>query len=203
MNNQDRWDYANWNNHFRKYSRCSRSDFGNTFIIRNLKTDTQNLCMWEVLMSGIEDWLKNLTEADTTEDRTAYVRETPDFQRRVDHEVVERTSFQKGYPETAREILLRRPLDCGHHVNDANSFGGYCQGPGHDSPQLCGREYCTACAVRCPKCGLSVSAHCCAAEFEDQFYCRDCAKKLRRRRTAKWLWDAVCHPFIEEENNGQ
>jgi hypothetical protein len=151
-------------------------------------------------MGSLEDWLTNLEQAEPTEDRTAHVRETHYSLRRVDYEIVENTSFSKGYPETNREVRLRRSLDCGHHVTENNPFGGYCQGGGVRT-RPCSREYCAKCAVQCPYCGICVSAECHATSYEGTLVCRSCGRRLRTRRALRTTWELVIHPFVAEEDD--
>jgi hypothetical protein len=135
------------------------------------------------------DLFRNLRDAPS-EDRTVYIRQTP-YGPTVDFEVVERTSFEKAYPETTRELRTAAPLPCGHHVNKDNPIGGYCV--------ICTQEYCSRCARICPRCGRSISSNCCAREFEGMFFCEQCRRTLRAQRAARICASFLLRPFLTDE----
>lgn len=146
-------------------------------------------------MRNIDELLQELQQEDEwSEDRTIYVRETP-HGTRVDFESIERTSFQKAYPETTRRLVTQQALPCGHPVTKDNPFGGYCQGRSLVGMRRCNNEYCASCAVQCTRCGVFVSARCCARPLNDALYCRSCRNLIVARRLVFGLLRALVHPF--------
>ena len=149
-------------------------------------------------MDDIRDIFRNLGEAEETEDKTIYVRETPSGQK-IDFEVIERTSFASAYPETVREFRSKQPLSCGHVVDGkTNNFGGYCQSRPRLFGHPCGKEYCSLCAVQCPRCGVFVGASCCARSVEGIFHCRPCKRALSARRFLGGSVAFLLAPFLSE-----
>lgn len=142
----------------------------------------------------LRDILRELAEGNRcVEDKTVFVRETPSGAR-TDFEIIERTTF-RGYPETVKEMRSKGPLACGHPVTKENPFGGYCQGK-HGQ---CGAEYCARwCGLQCPRCGVFVSAHCCAHEHDGVLLCKPCAKKLARKRFWTTVLTILIAPFISD-----
>ena len=140
------------------------------------------------------DFLRELAERDSSEDRTVYVRETPSGER-VDFEIVERTSF-RGYPETVRELRSKGPLPCGHPVDKANPFSGYCNG--RRFFRKCRREHCSRCSLQCPRCGTSVSVACCARPFAGELFCKRCARLLKAGMLCMAIGRLLTTPFIGE-----
>lgn len=154
-------------------------------------------------MDNIQNWLQQLeNELDTAEDRTIYSRETPQGPR-VDFEIIERTKFG-AFPETVRELQSKAPLPCGHQVSKENPFGGYCNGRKFEWPfrtKKCGREYCSLCAVQCPRCGIYVGASCCARNFEGVFFCKTCKRKKMALKVICILAAILLHPFIGQDKD--
>jgi hypothetical protein len=132
---------------------------------------------------------RELEEAEPSEDRTVWVRETAHGDR-TDFESIERTSFRNGYPETTKELRSKPALPCGHHVTKETPFGGYCV--------LCREEYCARCARICPRCGRSISSNCCAREFESAFFCKPCRRALRIKNAARVCLSLLLRPFLAE-----
>lgn len=149
-------------------------------------------------MDNIHDLLRQMGDGEETEDRTVYIRETAQGPK-IDYEMVERTSFASAYPETVREFRSKQPLSCGHLVDaKTNPFGGYCQRRRLFRRESCGKEYCSLCAVQCPRCGIFVGASCCARSLDGVFYCRSCKRALSARR---WLGSSLAFlfaPFLSE-----
>lgn len=124
----------------------------------------------------------------SSEDRTVHLREGP-YGPRVEFVIIERTSFDKAYPETTKELRTGPSLPCGHHVTKDNPFGGYCV--------LCTQEYCSRCSRSCPTCGRSISINCCAREYAGSFVCLHCRRTLRRREAARAVFSFLMRPFLD------
>jgi len=148
-------------------------------------------------MPNPDDLFRDLFSQDETEDRTVYIRET-DTGERIDFEVIERTSFSSAYPATVKELRSKQPLACGHLVDKANPFGGYCQCRGRLRRKPCGKEYCSLyCGVICPRCAISVGP-CCARAIDGVFYCKSCKRTLTARRLLSGSVAFLLAPFVSE-----
>jgi hypothetical protein len=102
-------------------------------------------------VQDLEDLLRGLEQDQSSTDRTLYTRETPEGGIVCDTEWIERTSFEKAYPETTKEMRTKRPLDCGHTVSAKESpLGGYCQA---QRGTILHRHKCNT--AFCAKCGLA------------------------------------------------
>lgn len=144
-------------------------------------------------------WLDEILagQEEDAEDRTVYVRETPGGDDRIDFSITERTRFQSAYPETTKELRWAPPLSCGHIITQEETpFGAYCQAI-LKGEERCNKECCRQCIIRCSHCG-TVVGQCHATEFEDEPVCKDCKRKLRRKRFRRSIWEALISPFTGE-----
>ncbi len=142
-------------------------------------------------MYDLDEVLRRLQEEDASEDKTVYVRNTPQGEK-VDYEITDRLALNGGSPSTTRELRSVGVLPCGHPVTAQNSFAGECQNKRWTLllyRRLCREEYCARCAVQCPRCGKFVSAHCCARAFEGVLYCKPCRRVLILKKL-------VMFPFV-------
>jgi hypothetical protein len=124
----------------------------------------------------INELFANLQDGPS-EDRTVHTRTTP-YGLRTDFEEITRTSFEKAYPQTTKELRIGAPLPCQHHVTKENPLGGYC---------VCGADFCSRCQRICSRCSRSISSHCCAVLFENVFFCKPCRRFLRAKRAVSFL----------------
>lgn len=152
-------------------------------------------------MDNLDDLLRGLREGeDSSEDKTLFIRETSKGPK-VDFEIIERTSFEKAYPETVKELRSKEPLGCSHLISKENPFGGYCGGKKFLfflRRKTCGKEYCARCAVQC-SCGIFVSANCCVRQFEGILYCKKCWRRLRTIKAIKTFFNILLHPFVSQD----
>jgi hypothetical protein len=149
-------------------------------------------------MQDLDDLLQGLEDNHPTTDVTKYTRLNKAGEEVTDHEIIEVTNWQNGFPETQKIVRYAKPLFCGHQVdNQDHKFCGYCR--------LCSSEYCVSCFLQCPRCGISVSVACCAKLHKQDdtseafLICKICKKKLKRKALLSKVWTIITHPFVAEE----
>ena len=143
-------------------------------------------------------WLEDLLagQEQEAEDRTVYVRETPNGDERIDFTITERTGFQHVSPQTLKELRWAPPVACGHIITQETPFGAYCQATIRGK-QRCQKEYCRQCITTCSHC-RTVVGQCHATEYDEERVCTSCKPKLRRKHFRRAVWRLLLTPFTSE-----